>query len=300
MAVAHSIAPSSIPARLAGSVSVATEPHVWQHLDLDANWVPLAPGRSSVLRVRSGSLLLRSREMSLRLEPGVAVIADGREPLWIRALAWDPAEAFELRLSSDWLAEVQRRAAPTVLRGAGLLPLMHASDSAFAAACAELDRSCAMPDATTARVERALAHLLVLQNDCAPEVARCHGRTSARRRDLYIRLSRARALLLWSNDPVEDLASLAQVARLSQAHFVRLFHEVFGQPPLRFGREERLQRAHRLIAESNTPIQDVLADVGFESHSSFARAFRQRFGVSASELRAARVPSTPGVVALAG
>ena len=98
-------------------------------------------------------------------------------------------------------------------------------------------------------VERALAHLLVLQNDCAPEVARCHGRTSARRRDLYIRLSRARALLLWSNDPVEDLASLAQVARLSQAHFVRLFHEVFGQPPLRFGREERLQRAHRLIAE---------------------------------------------------
>ena len=59
-------------------------------------------------------------------------------------------------------------------------------------------------------------------------------------------------------------------------------------------REARLQRARQLLGEGAGNVTEVAYAVGFESLSSFARAFRQRFDCSPSEWgvrgRAGRVP----------
>jgi transcriptional regulator GlxA family with amidase domain len=44
----------------------------------------------------------------------------------------------------------------------------------------------------------------------------------------------------------------------------------------------RLSRAHELLRETSLPITDVAVATGFASGSQFARAYRRRFGHTAS------------------
>ncbi len=56
---------------------------------------------------------------------------------------------------------------------------------------------------------------------------------------------------------------------------------------------QRLGRAHRLLADprhANQKIGAIALDVGFGDLSYFNRAFRKRYGVAPSELRAATEP----------
>jgi AraC family transcriptional regulator len=83
------------------------------------------------------------------------------------------------------------------------------------------------------------------------------------------------------------LGELAQVAHLSPYHFHRIFRALTGEPVGQFVRRLRLERAARhLCDDPERPVTTVALDAGFATSAAFAKAFRDRFGMSASAWRA--------------
>src|SRR6267378_172737 len=71
-----------------------------------------------------------------------------------------------------------------------------------------------------------------------------------------------------------DIANLAQVANVSEAHFIRTFRATFGETPHRYLQRRRVERAMFLLRESERSVTDVCFDVGFASLGTFSRMFR--------------------------
>ncbi len=46
-----------------------------------------------------------------------------------------------------------------------------------------------------------------------------------------------------------------------------------------------MQRAARLLAQSDLPVEDIAYQVGYGSAQSFSRAFRRQYGLSPREYR---------------
>ncbi len=85
------------------------------------------------------------------------------------------------------------------------------------------------------------------------------------------------------------LERLAKVACFSPYHFHRIFTAMMGESLHRFIRRLRLERAAtQLVANPRTTVHEVAAKSGFSSPATFARAFKDAFGVSASAWRRAQ------------
>jgi AraC family transcriptional regulator len=83
-----------------------------------------------------------------------------------------------------------------------------------------------------------------------------------------------------------DLATLAGVAHFSPFHFHRLFTAWMGETLGEYLRRRRVEiAAMRLAAQPRVPVLQIALAVGFGSAEAFARAFKQRFGCSASVWR---------------
>lgn len=83
---------------------------------------------------------------------------------------------------------------------------------------------------------------------------------------------------------VDDLPleTLAQVARFSPYHFHRIFKANTGETVNQCTNRLRLERAAALLKTSpRVSITDAALACGFPSASSFSRAFRQHFGITA-------------------
>jgi AraC-like DNA-binding protein len=85
-----------------------------------------------------------------------------------------------------------------------------------------------------------------------------------------------------------DVAALARVAMVSEAHFIRRFKATFGETPHRYLQRRRIERAMALLATTDLPVTDVCLDVGWTSFATFSRTFREVVGTSPSAFRAER------------
>ena len=83
-----------------------------------------------------------------------------------------------------------------------------------------------------------------------------------------------------------DIPSLAGVAHVSEAHFIRTFRATFGETPHRYLQRRRVERAMFLLRETRRNITDVCLDVGFTSLGTFSRTFNEIVGVSPTDYRA--------------
>src|SRR5262245_31893321 len=82
------------------------------------------------------------------------------------------------------------------------------------------------------------------------------------------------------------LVDLARVAAFSPFHFDRVFKAVTGETLFGFIQRVRLERAAAaLLSRHDASVLEVALDHGFASAATFARAFRARFGMSASAWR---------------
>ncbi|MBC9252012.1 AraC family transcriptional regulator [Pseudomonas alcaligenes] len=84
------------------------------------------------------------------------------------------------------------------------------------------------------------------------------------------------------------LGELAQLASLSEYHFVRMFRASFGLPPHRYVLQRRLLRSRELLLHSQLALGEIALACGFSSASHFSNRFRQAFGGAPNLLRASR------------
>jgi AraC family transcriptional regulator len=80
-----------------------------------------------------------------------------------------------------------------------------------------------------------------------------------------------------------DLSHLAVLSHFSPYHFHHIFKAVMGETPQDFINRLRLERAANLLLKTNNlSITQIALKCGFSSSSTFARAFKKHFGISAS------------------
>ena len=76
------------------------------------------------------------------------------------------------------------------------------------------------------------------------------------------------------------LEVLAAIAGVSTHHFARAFHQSVGMPPHSYLLSRRLERAERMLRETQLPLSEIAITTGFSDQSHLARHFRRRTGMS--------------------
>lgn len=97
-----------------------------------------------------------------------------------------------------------------------------------------------------------------------------------------------------------DIAKLAGIAFVSEAHFIRSFRATFGETPHRYLQRRRVERATFLLRDTDLPVTEICLAVGFNSLGTFSRTFAEIIGDPPSlyRRRASRV-AVPSCVAMA-
>ena len=81
------------------------------------------------------------------------------------------------------------------------------------------------------------------------------------------------------------VAELAQVACLSPSHFHAQFKDRVGLTPHQYLLRQRLDRAARLLRETDLPLVGVAGECGFSSQSALTTAMRRYLGLTPRSLR---------------
>lgn len=242
--------------------------------------------------------------------------------LWLqlRGTSWVEAKEGRFRLrGGDWIA-FERDSRPSlqtdrhgVCIGLSLSPealrtIGRLADCTFYAGRGRVDRSdarttlrlwreaarrlatqepAAGPASETSALWPLLLHLTGLQRDLAARVERCPGRSRNRKRQVFGRLQRALMYLEGHCDRMVRITELAELTSFSSWYFSKTFHALFDESPQAAAARLRLEHAAELLRTTQMMIGEVASASGFDNPCSFSRAFRARFGVSASRYRSA-------------
>jgi AraC-like DNA-binding protein len=82
-----------------------------------------------------------------------------------------------------------------------------------------------------------------------------------------------------------DVAALARIAYVSEAHFIRTFRATFGETPHRYLQRRRVERAMFLLRSTDRSVTDICLGVGFNSLGTFSRSFQEIVGESPTSYR---------------
>jgi AraC-like DNA-binding protein len=99
------------------------------------------------------------------------------------------------------------------------------------------------------------------------------------------RLLRARDAMDRSYGEPLDVPSLARIAHVSEAHFIRTFRATFGETPHRYLQRRRVERAMFLLWNTDRSVTEICLDVGFASLGTFSRTFTRVVGETPSAYR---------------
>ncbi len=88
------------------------------------------------------------------------------------------------------------------------------------------------------------------------------------------------------DDPDLSVEQLAEQMHADRSQLYRKCKELLGVSPSDYLRDTRLKRAHELLEERAGNVSEIAYAVGFDSLSSFTRAFRTRYGLPPSHVAA--------------
>ncbi|MET0545426.1 MAG: AraC family transcriptional regulator [Caulobacterales bacterium] len=152
-------------------------------------------------------------------------------------------------------------------------------DHALPIDIAQLAGLCNGPGATA--FLSALANLCIFQG-----IRACHGKAS----QLYrVSLEKARSdttsallrIMQTQFDKQWTIRMLANKVGLSRSSLAEKFRDHVGVSPIEYLTDVRMKHAVELLcAEDPPPLWEISRRIGYKSESSFARAFKTRFGVS--------------------
>lgn len=146
-------------------------------------------------------------------------------------------------------------------------------------------REAAAAEGNARAVRPLLLHMVAAQRDLAERVPRCPGRSRSHKRQVFSRLQRARLYLEGNSDRVVRIGELADLTNFSSWYFSKAFHSLYDETPQAVAAGLRLDRAAALLRDTSMMVGEVAAASGFDNCCSFARAFRARFGTSATRYR---------------
>lgn len=98
-------------------------------------------------------------------------------------------------------------------------------------------------------------------------------------------ITRAFADMVARPGAAHTVQSLASSASLSRSAFMARFSEIFGRSPMAILRDLRMRQAALDLTTTTTPVDVVARNAGYESRSSFVRAFRKAYNLDPSEYR---------------
>ncbi len=130
-----------------------------------------------------------------------------------------------------------------------------------------------------------LALLIKRQSEVLQEVDEVQAVRANTKEELYRRLYKARDYAYATLDESISLDDLAYVACLSTNYFLRSFRGLFKQTPHQFIIDRRMDRAKKLLLQTNCSVSEVCAAVGFQSLGSFSWLFKRRVGLSPEAYR---------------
>lgn len=81
------------------------------------------------------------------------------------------------------------------------------------------------------------------------------------------------------------LAQLASATATVRSHLVRLFQRELGIPPIAYLNRARAQVAARQLAQTDRPVAEIGAQLGWQDAAYFARRFKAAYGLSPSAYR---------------
>ena len=81
------------------------------------------------------------------------------------------------------------------------------------------------------------------------------------------------------------LAEIAASVFVSEFHFARLFKKITGTAPHAYLAAIRIERARKLLAETDLALTEIGAKVGYNSQSHFTKIFREATGFTPHQYR---------------
>ncbi|MEO5624822.1 MAG: AraC family transcriptional regulator [Dokdonella sp.] len=244
-----------------------------------------------------GRLQVCAGDSTHTIAPGQLLVVEGDQS--VQLLGRGPAMWVALLASTPAWRGLTAVDSTLHVREPVLLPGLHTADHLIRRGIIAMVRAATLARqdslATQAAAASVAAAIDYLQTEFDQLIERCPGRTHAQRRAVFLRLHRVRNLMVSSCHLELDLAECARRASYSPCHFIRAFSAVYGETPHAVLVEQRLRRAHRLLNSSVLAITEVARISGFEDRCAFARSFKRRFGMTATDLRDQRHASLQAV-----
>ena len=94
------------------------------------------------------------------------------------------------------------------------------------------------------------------------------------------RLIEAKELLTVRIDNPPTIVELSQLIGINEYKLKKGFKEVFGTTVFGYVHQHRMERAKRLLLETDQPAKEIAYTIGYSSPQHFSNAFKKEFGVS--------------------
>jgi len=99
-------------------------------------------------------------------------------------------------------------------------------------------------------------------------------------------VEKALAIMQMSIEKDLDLDSLCARLQLSSEHFVRVFSQRMGMPPMKYYSRLKIEAARAMLSSTNLHVREIADKLGFANQFNFTRAFKRFADMSPSEYRA--------------
>jgi AraC family transcriptional regulator len=257
------------------------------------------PGPLSIKSTVRGQATWSTHEGRFVLDADSILVLNNRQPYTILIDSPQPVQTFCLFFRDGLVEDAMRchttadaallddpRASPPA---AGFFERLHPKEGRVAALLASMHREVASGHATEESLDDGFllvaSELLRFRSELRRAAARVPATRAGTKAELFRRLTRARSIVEESLSEPLSLQAIAAAACLSPYHLHRLFSRVFGETPHRYAVRRRMDRARRLLTQTDMPVTEVCLESGFQSLGSFSTLFRKENGCSPQQFR---------------
>lgn len=244
-----------------------------------------------IVRVISGSVVVEERDLggpwlTTRVEAGDFFLTASKTPYELRwkVVGSEPFQAMHLHLGLPVFTRAVEEARKNAPGAMHLRDLSGFKDdfltSLIEALRGELMSRHSASSLFIQGVAQSLAvHLVRNYADQTKDIQEYQGGLTG------FKLSKTIDLMLTHLEDEFSLIRLAREAELSEFHFSRLFKRTTGLTPSQYFIHLRMDKARRLLRETNKSVIETGLEVGYTSPSHFAQIFRREVGMSPSDYR---------------